>query len=434
MLRKLTSKRFILGMSVIFAVVIWDRFFRKMTDREFVQFLIFRRDAPIAEALKRGANINARTGNGAPVLQLVIEIHHFKAAKELLEAGADINPYKTYLILALERGQLDLFNDILNAVHTRPDVDFVEDEQYKAILRYAELVDAKSRADERRRSFSLWSVAAEGDSEAVDVLLRAGIDLSLPHNKRALIEAAHNGHTAIVDTLLKAGIDVNFADVDGRTALMRAGKIEIINLLLKAGADVHARDREGKTALFYGASGKAADILIKAGADVNVLDKHGRNALFYAHTKDKVEVLLRENIDIHILDEDNYTPLFNVGCYLHFSEAMAALIKAGVDVNVTNKYGRNAIFYVNDEEEVEALVKAGINVNAVDNEGDNALLHMAKRNFVPYISLLVALKDAGCDVNFRDTNGRTALDNMRSNDAFPAKTVKFLEELLLDKQ
>src|SRR5207302_10918021 len=69
----------------------------------------------------------------------------------------------------------------------------------------------------------------------------------------ALMNAAGNGDTPAVNALLKSGASVNLADNDGETALMKAAASscneETVRALLSAGADLTAKDHKGRNAL-----------------------------------------------------------------------------------------------------------------------------------------------------------------------------------------
>ena len=93
-------------------------------------------------------------------------------------------------------------------------------------------------------------------------------------------EAACKGDLAGAKEALQEGANVNYANGDGRTALMRSAKRgyeDIVDLLLVSGADVRARDNNNKTALMGAAKKgylKIVKTLVDAGADVNSHDNN----------------------------------------------------------------------------------------------------------------------------------------------------------------
>lgn len=148
----------------------------------------------------------------------------------------------------------------------------------------------------------LIDAARDGDYEAVESLLNAGVDVDAKDNDgwTALMWAAGLGRERIVRLLLNAGADVNAKNKYGSTALMSAaefgefGNEDCIERLLNAGADVNAKSKDGHTALmaaaYYGHE-DIARLLLDAGADVDAKEKDGKTALSQAENKNIVKLL-----------------------------------------------------------------------------------------------------------------------------------------------
>lgn len=69
-------------------------------------------------------------------------------------------------------------------------------------------------------------------------------------------DAAANGDFPMVCSQIRTGADVNYANGEGRTALMRSAKRDrkdVVQVLLDNGAEVNATDNKGKTALMAAA-------------------------------------------------------------------------------------------------------------------------------------------------------------------------------------
>ena len=197
--------------------------------------------------------------------------------------------------------------------------------------------------------------------------------------------------TENIAALLDAGINVNARDLGGNTALMStsAGQyIEPLKLLLAAGADVSFRNGNEQTALIKTAKWAVAQnlqALLDAGADVDAQDEQGITALMlvssdtYAYRDVKVKVLIDAGANVNAQDHDLYTPLMYAAS-LGTPENLRALLDAGADVNVRNKYGANAILLaIRDDtsadsvhEKVQLLLKAGADAFASDGEGMTA--------------------------------------------------------------
>ena len=72
--------------------------------------------------------------------------------------------------------------------------------------------------------------------------------------------------------------------------------------------------------------------LLKAGADINVRNKYGSTPLHWADNDLVVDALLKAGADISSRNKNGQTPLHTVG-NLGDEDAFFALIKAGADVN-----------------------------------------------------------------------------------------------------
>lgn len=154
--------------------------------------------------------------------------------------------------------------------------------------------------------------------------------------KHLLGIAAARGHVNIVKLLLDhPGTDINFADREGRTALIRASKLEMVKLLLEQeGIDINRQDRKGHTALSRAVhySGKwytcehrslevAKLLLERDDIDVNLREEDNRRTpLHWACLNDcqtLVDLLLEKDIDPNPRDFSwGHTPLAHVCFYL----------------------------------------------------------------------------------------------------------------------
>jgi len=118
-----------------------------------------------------------------------------------------------------------------------------------------------------------------------------------------LLHAVANEKVSIAEYLISRGARVNSQNADGHTPLMLAsmsGNVEMVRILLKAGAKVNLQDIKGYTALMHSmkrlssystvnnnnaARGEIATILVMNGkARTNITNKFGRNAMYYAST------------------------------------------------------------------------------------------------------------------------------------------------------
>jgi hypothetical protein len=137
-------------------------------------------------------------------------------------------------------------------------------------------------ADAEALGVALWSAAADGDRERLDLLLAKGAGAQ-SHNAvaptSALWIASQEGHAEVVQLLLALGTNVEAEDPsDGRTALFQAaqeGHTDVVHLLLESGARVDSRSaRTGATPLFMASARGNIDVvrlLLAAGANVNAV-------------------------------------------------------------------------------------------------------------------------------------------------------------------
>jgi ankyrin repeat protein len=105
---------------------------------------------------------------------------------------------------------------------------------------------------------------------------------------------------------LDDGANVNWKDMSGNTALMRAsqnGHVEIVRLLLEKGAQIDTQSNTGFTALMAAsfASGtiECVRLLLEKGANMYIKNKHGKTVKDVAKSKGHADI-------IQLLDEVSF--------------------------------------------------------------------------------------------------------------------------------
>lgn len=157
------------------------------SDEDFLKLCEAGNVVEVKEAIKNGANVNAKNNYGSTALMHATVIGYTETTELLLKHGADVNA--------------------------------------KNVIGWTALMGA----------------AVIGDIELVALLIKYGVDVNAQdHNGcTALMQATASGPTETVELLLKHGADVNARDKDGETALMWAtkyGHTQRANLLRKYGA------------------------------------------------------------------------------------------------------------------------------------------------------------------------------------------------------
>lgn len=372
----------------------------------------------IEALIAAGANINAADeSRGRTPLMSAAQTRSLETVKMLLNAGASINAKDKSASTALMWAQTAL----IYPGHYNPKI-------VKALIAAGADVNA---VDEYGRTTLMF--AAQADLlDSVEMLLAAGAKASIDAKDKwgdtALIHAfnliydstrksASHPSSTIIKALIAAGANINDVNVNGRTTLMLAAEtnsLETIKILLEAGASINAKDKKGQTVLMYDELWyhfpdlEIIKALISAKPDLNVVDEHGRTSLMLAAQNAPIEIV---------------RVLLQAG--------------AGTSVNVKDKFGRTALFYVcytsylattADKELVaKELIAAGANVNEIDKEGQTALMTAAIFGFNDsWVGIARVLIAAGADVNLKDSHGQTAL--VIAKQYGHEAMVKFLEE------
>lgn len=217
-----------------------------------------------------------------------------------------------------------------------------------------------------------------------------------------LVERAREGDREAVEALLKAGVDVNGRSKMGETALAAAaGSLnedepeDIVDLLLTRGARVDDRSFGGAAIwadIRFGwcknpsNSGRCGNSIGPMGEAYQKLDKLGVTALLAAaaaarHSK-IVRRLLEAGADPNAKTFQGATPLM-LATIANDVVSVKALLLKGADVNARAYKGQTALMLASWSDKgkiglsrlevVGILVDAGANVNALDEYGRSAL-------------------------------------------------------------
>ena len=259
--------------------------------------------------------------------------HGLEIMKLLIKHGADVN--------------LKLWEDntVLHYLlkHSNPNMEYVDlllksgatvDEKVLSIVAQGGNLKLFQRLN--KTSFPahfnelLISLAAQGNIEAIDTILKNNPNDTNCKYDQALYAAAKNGYFEIVKLLLDKGGDPNFKKGIDQTPVLTIaaenGHFESVKLLVNKGADVNGVNEHSKTALISAAEkGHAAIVrfLIDKGADINHKENYHRyrtpllSACYYGHLE-TVKILIEKGADIAIKDSNNITPMRSAITDMHY--------------------------------------------------------------------------------------------------------------------
>ncbi|XP_033888244.3 protein phosphatase 1 regulatory subunit 12A isoform X5 [Acipenser ruthenus] len=192
------------------------------------------------------------------------------------------------------------------------------------------------------------------------------------------LAACSSGDSDEVLKLLDRGADINYANVDGLTALHQAcidDNIEMVKFLVENGAIINQPDNEGWIPLHAAASCGYLDIaeyLIRQGADVGVVNSEGETPLDIAE-EEAMEELLQNEVN-----------------------------RQGVDIEAVRKEEERIML----RDAHQWLNSGQINDVRHAKSGGTALHVAAAKSYIEVLKLLI---QAGYDVNIKDYDGWTPL-------------------------
>mgnify|MGYP000276209955 CR=1 FL=1 len=116
-------------------------------------------------------------------------------------------------------------------------------------------------------------------------------------------------------------------------------------------------------------------------------------------------------------------------------EVMEVLLKAGADIEVSDKYGETPLLLAVDgeivmenPEVIDALLKAGADVNAKDVDGRTPLSRAVEFSANPEV--IEALLKVGANARAKDKEGKTAADHAKDSEKiYKTKVYEKLNEL-----
>lgn len=384
----------------------------------------------LALMLQAGADISVseRSQQAALVSFSRIDKMGISVLESLLEAGADPNEHDDDGMTALMWVSSGWNGTQVNKL--------------KVLLAYGANPNAVNKDGETALMLAIGDGSGELCTETVTELLSAGANPNHEDSTGRNVlfylalrdRCSQNGkYEEVFRTLVDAGGNIFAVAKNHETLLMwsaRIGACKLLKLLLAAGTDPHGSNKDGQNAIMLASTGgddceEVVELLLDARVDPKQRDCNGENALMLASRSSHSPMLLRKllsaGIDPHERDANgrsmlmlvalnNRTSLLEDDEHEKLHEMVAALIAAGVGVDLRDKNGNTALMYaVVYRGPVRILLRAGANPNIANNFGETALMKCFIGIRARPKMAICALINAGADLNVTDNNGRNVL-------------------------
>jgi uncharacterized protein len=382
------------------------------------------RPASIAELIRLGADVNARSIDG-PAIILAAERGALEATRALIDGGANpstTDGRRTPLIvslrgghdavvrLLLERGvsagyEYDLEDALLMALQRG---------NYQIIREVATKTGLKSRRTVGREGLQIvLGAVAAGHDAAARIPIDAVQDLSRVIGSEAEMElVAGMGED---DAARVSGATRDFLRRDHVPAVLlgmaaAAGSRNVVEALLRAGAPVDARDRDNRTPLMLARQAgnlTAVEALLAAGAGVNVIGgRLERTPLMYAASAGNVplmKLLLAGGARVGDRDRTRWPAIRIAHEEGRSPAAVEVLTAAGASASGLREAELFAAYDTGDTRVIEELLRAGVDPSISTSSGAS-LLSDAIRNRKDAIAQLLIRSRANPDFGGTDTD------------------------------
>ncbi|KAM5170131.1 protein phosphatase 1 regulatory subunit 12A isoform 2-T2 [Mantella aurantiaca] len=324
------------------------------------------------------------------------------------------------------------------------------------------MADAKQKRNEQLKR---W-IGSETDLEP-NVVKRKKTKVKFDDGA-VFLAACSSGDSEEVLKLLDRGADINYANVDGLTALHQAcidDNLEMVKFLVENGASINQPDNEGWIPLHAASSCGYADIaeyLISQGANVGAVNSEGDTPLDIAEEEAMEELLQNEvnrlGIDVEAARKEeerimlrdarqwlNSGQISDVrhaksgGTALHvaaakgYTEVLKLLIQAGYDINIKDYDGwtpLHAAAHWGKEEACRILVENLCDMDTVNKVGQTAL-DVADEDILGYLEELQKKQK----LLLSDKQEKSPLiESSTTENNQPLKTLKNKDTLIIEQE
>ncbi|MDR2901551.1 MAG: ankyrin repeat domain-containing protein [Lactobacillales bacterium] len=283
---------------------------------------------------------------------------------------------------------------------------------------------------------------SEFDENKIAALLDGGADVNAKtYGDTIFVDALYAGAPVnIMLMFVKNGADLkykNYAREDIFTiAAKSASNPEIVGFLIEKGFECKPFGNNAYTPLLYAAAyNKNPQVILEFSkvCDKNAVDGQNENALFFAlknsseNAPEIFQTLVKSGVPVGTTNISGATLLTRAAEKKAKRGVFTALLDAGVNVNIVDKIGYNALNYIyaiDDISIVKLLISAKIDVNNPSKNSKETPLHNAVK-YDKNIEFIQVLLDAGADVNARGNAQETPL-HTAAKEIKSAKTVEML--------
>lgn len=324
---------------------------RDETGRTPLMEALLQSDGEMAALLLRhGADTAARDAEGNTCLHYAAAGGNKGLCRRMLKLGNEVNGANergvTPLMFAARGGHVSVMLEFL--LPWKADANAVT-AAGKTALQYAALPPLlmshrqKEATDKRLRRIKLLLDLGADPNLGADPSWNGDLPLHL---------FAAEGDAEAVRLLLQYGVAPDIPNDNGRTPLMTAVQCRqqhIVEMLLSAGADLHAVDKSGDNLLVYAVKGKnrmMVEKLVRQGFDVNTPRPYCRYTLLGYAAADypsMVGLLLMLGADALAEDKDGNTVLHCAARYGCSAELIRLIDRYRIPVNKRNHKGETAL-------------------------------------------------------------------------------------------
>ena len=385
--------------------------------------------------IEHGADITARF-NDVTLLHMVSNTGPVEIARMLIERGADVTLRDsngiTALHVALMRRQVEVARMLIErgADVSARDRDRMTPLHMASVRGLVEIAltliehgaDVTAKCMDRESPLHLAS--RWGEVETARMLIERGADVTARNKggETPLHLASRRGQVEATRVLIEHGANVTAQNKDRESPLhlaSRRGDVKVTHMLIERGADVAAQNKDGETPLHLASREgqvEAARMLIERGADVAAQNKGGELPLHLASSGGQVEaarMLIEHDANVTAQIESGETPL-HLASIRGQLETVRMLIEHGADVAAQNKDGETPLHLASIGGQAEAarmLIECGADVTAQNKDGDSPL-HLASRSSYGLggeIEAAHVLIEHGADVAAQNKHGDAPL-------------------------